>query len=414
VRSNSTEKSRIALCELTMTESVLTATTPGTVLADYLAATGVYGLSGPASISYPLTSYLGALTPSRFPHDKLDAPGQQIGAETGALLREAAVHDVGWLRRVAIRGEDRFRWLSGMVTNAVETLSSHTGAYNLVLNAQGRIQGDVYVWRADDETEDLVLEMTAEQSPALLAHFDHFIIMDDVELVALSDQSALGLVGPDAERILATLRLPALPDTLSSAVGVVSTDAGEIPVHLYRGYGTVVPHYGLWTAGDHIPALWRTLTAAGAMPVGSTALEILRVVEGIPAYGIDIQSRDLAQETAQTRGLNFTKGCYLGQEIVERIRSRGQVHRHLRHLELTQDSSAESAAIGVELRIPDSPADAKPAGTLTGIASLELDCTRRTFAIGMVRADAEVGNSFFNYPGGTARILNSPPKLTTA
>jgi folate-binding protein YgfZ len=387
-----------------MTESVLTATTPGTVLADYLAATGATAL----------TSYLGALTLSHFPHDTLDAPGQQIGAETGALLKEAAVHDLGWLRRVALRGEDRFRWLSGMVTNAVETLPSRTGAYNLVLNAQGRIQGDLYVWRDDDDAEDLVLEMTAEQSPALLAHFDHFIIMDDVELVSASDQSALGLAGPHAEQILATLGLPALPEILSSATGVVSTNTGEIPVQLYRGYGTVVPRYGLWTAGEHVPALWRTLTAAGATPVGSTALEILRVVEGTPAYGIDIQSRDLAQETAQTRALNFTKGCYLGQEIVERIRSRGQVHRHLRHLEMTEDSSAEPAALGTELRIPNSPADAKPAGTLTSVTWLELDGTRHTFAIGMVRADAEVGNSFFNYPGGTARILNSPPKLTTA
>src|SRR6202011_756955 len=89
----------------------------------------------------------------------------------------------------------------------------------------------------------------------------------------------------------------------------------------------VISHYVLWTETGHIPALWQALAAAGAKPAGAAALETLRIVEGIPAYEVDIQSRDLAQETAQTRALNFTKGCYLGQEIVERIRSRGAVHR---------------------------------------------------------------------------------------
>ncbi len=85
-----------------------------------------------------------------------------------------------------------------------------------------------------------------------------------------------------------------------------------------------------------------------ATAVGAESLEILRIAEGIPAYGIDIQSRDLAQETAQDRALSFTKGCYLGQEIVERIRSRGQVHRHLRAVELTPEGSGELPAIGAE------------------------------------------------------------------
>ena len=63
------------------------------------------------------------------------------------------MHDLGWLRRVAVRGEDRFRWLSGMVTNTVNDLGANAGAWNLVLNAQGRIQGDLHVWREGDELE---------------------------------------------------------------------------------------------------------------------------------------------------------------------------------------------------------------------------------------------------------------------
>ena len=75
-----------------------------------------------------------------------------------------------------------------------------------------------------------------------------------------------------------------------------------------------------------------TLRTAGATQVGCAALEKLRIAEGIPTYGVDFVERDLPQETSQLRALSFNKGCYLGQEIVERIRSRGNVHRHLRPL----------------------------------------------------------------------------------
>jgi folate-binding protein YgfZ len=355
-------------------------------------------------------SYLGAWTPRQ-----LDAPEK----ETGALLFGAAVHDLGWLRRIAVRGEDRFRWLSGMVTNAVETLPDAaefgSGAYNLVLNAQGRIQGDCYVWRQGDELE---IEVTAEQSEALLAHFDRFIIMDDVELVPISAQSALGLTGPDAEKLLSELGIAAPGGELSSASSAIA----GIPLRICRGYGTVVPHFALWTSGEAIPDLWKALRAAGATPAGAEALETLRIAEGIPAYGIDIQSRDLAQETSQMRAISFTKGCYLGQEIVERIRSRGQVHRHLRALEISPANPQQLPSPGAELRLANSAPDAKPAGVLTSVTALQPGGERRILAIGMVRAEAEIGGNPLvlsgeragEQSGGTARILNTPPKFTRA
>jgi len=376
-----------------MTEVVLTAENPATTLAAHLFAQK----SAPE-----LVPYLGTRTAQR-----LDAPE----VETGALLHGVAVHDLGWLRHIAVRGEDRFRWLSGMVTNAVETLSQGCGAYNLVLNAQGRIQGDVYVWRSGDNLE---VEMTAEQSEALLAHFDRFIIMDDVELVSLPDQSALGITGPHAERILAALGLPALTEALSTTDGSV----GDIPVRLDRGYGAIgtvgaiVPHYVLWTDAGHIPALWQAILDAGATAVGAAALETLRIVEGIPAYGIDIQSRDLAQETSQTRALSFIKGCYLGQEIVERIRSRGQVHRHLRSVELFPEAGFEVPPAGTELRV--AAGSDKPAAILTSVAAVHPDGVSRIFAIAMIRAEAEVGNHPLIYSGGKAQILNAAPKFTAA
>jgi len=88
-----------------------------------------------------------------------------------------------------------------------------------------------------------------------------------------------------------------------------------------RGYGVLVPHYELWCRHSRSPRFGRRWIEAGAFPVGADALDSFRIAEGIPAYGIDIAEKDLAQETSQMRALSFSKGCYLGQEIVERIRS---------------------------------------------------------------------------------------------
>ncbi len=169
----------------------------------------------------------------------------------------------------------------------------------------------------------------------------------------------------------------------------------------------LAPHYELWVRAAQIPALWQALMEAGATPVGAASLEAFRIAEGIPAYGIDIAERDLPQETSQMRALNFNKGCYLGQEIVERIRSRGSVHRHLRPLEL----SGPVPAAGAELTLEGGAV----AGQITSAAELPLRTGSRVFALGMIRDEAEVGNQSFTYTTGTAtgtaRILAAPPVL---
>ena len=115
---------------------------PETDLAANLQATALAAMLESARTPHELAAYRGALTPR-----ELDAPE----AETAALAAGAALHDLGWMRRVAVRGADRFRWLSGMVTNTVNDLFPNTGAWNLVLNAQGHIQGDLTVWRGGEE-----------------------------------------------------------------------------------------------------------------------------------------------------------------------------------------------------------------------------------------------------------------------
>lgn len=365
-----------------MTENLAETAAP-TPLASQLAS----GVNPPNLIDFHAT-----MTPKAF-----DAPTD----ETAALARGAAAHDLGWMRRVSVRGEDRFRWLSGMVTNMVKDLPENGGAWNLVLNSQGRIQGDLTVWREGDQLE---LEIAADQYEKLMAHLDDFIIMDDVELIAIDPaaETAIGLTGREAPQVLARMGLP-IPQVQMSWLRV---EWNGIDLKIRHAYGTLAEHFELWTPMAGLTLLWRALSTAGARPVGAVALQAFRVAEGIPAYGIDIAERDLPQETSQMRALHFNKGCYLGQEIVERIRSRGNVHRHLRQLEL----DGPLAKAGTELLI-----DGAPAGKVTSAANLQLNSKSRRFALAMVRAEAAVKNQLLTYVSGpdtgTAKLLDTPPAL---
>jgi folate-binding protein YgfZ len=363
-------------------------------------------MNAPASLSTlsttPLATLLagetepfcGVLTPRQ-----LDAPEREWEALTSA----AAMHDLGWLCRFAVQGEDRFRWLNGMVTNTVEALAANTGAWNLVLNAQGRIQGDLTVWREGDgsEADSLELEIAADQSEKLLAHLDHFIIMDDVELKPLREETAIGLTGPNAASVLKVLGLSA-PIAPFSRQRVIWKGNSLL---IERLYGAQVEHYALWVKPEALAELWKTLLAAGVVAVGSTSLEALRIAEAIPVYGIDMVERDLPQETSQMRALHFDKGCYQGQEIVERIRSRGNVHFHLRQIEL--DGPLPDA--GVELSYRKTDGSVAAAGKIT--SAIELPTGLR-LALAMIRAEAEIRPQPLLYAEkGRAQVLSAPPAL---
>lgn len=243
-------------------------------------------------------------------------------AELDALNTDCGVFSLAWRSRINVTGKDRVRWLHNMVTNNVRDLPLNRGKYNFVLNAQGRILGDMFIFHRG---ESLVLETDASQVETLLGNMKRFIIMDKVEMISAGESTtALGVCGPKSE---AVLKQAGIDTAGMEPLEVKELNLDGVAIVLMRGSEQRPGWFEIWIDSDKAQGCWRGLTQAGAQPVGSEALEMWRVLRGIPNYAQDIRDRDLPQETEQLQALTFTKGCYIGQEIVERIRARGQVHR---------------------------------------------------------------------------------------
>jgi folate-binding protein YgfZ len=321
-------------------------------------------------------------------------------SEIEAVLTAAAIaplSDIGWLR---ITGSDRVRWLNGMVTNSIQDLTPGQGNYNFLLSAQGRIQGDANIFAQPDF---LLLQSASAQIPNIITFLDRFIIMDDVELTDISaTRTGLLLVGTTAATLLAQVGLP-VADLPTLQLQTTQWQAAEVT--LLHAYSPLVPRFELWADPAIIATFTQTLQQAGATLISESTLEALRLLEGTPRYGTDIRGKELPQETAQTRALHFAKGCYLGQEIVERIRSRGQVKNTLTALRLEG---------GLPLAGTPLEADGKPVGEITSAATIPLSTGSIQLALGYVRREALERYLPLLYSGGTALPVASPFILPVA
>ncbi len=307
--------------------------------------------------------YRGATTAARFGDPRV---------EFTALRHSCAVYDLGYRAKLSITGGDRVRWLNGMVTNNIRDLAVDRGVYAFLLNPQGRILGDLYAF---NRGESIRVDTDCSQMEKMLATFDHYIIMDDVEVSNISDQlTALGISGPKSGDVLksAGFSLPEMAELQMLSVSWEGVDCTVV-----RADDKQFPAYEIWVPPAHVKVLWDALVRAGAAAAGFEALEIQRIVSGVPLYGVDIRERDLPQETEQERALNFNKGCYVGQEIVERIRSRGAVHRKFTGF-LTEAPVAPGARI---------VAGEKEAGEITSATSVTIAGSERNVAVGYIRRE---------------------------
>jgi folate-binding protein YgfZ len=255
-----------------------------------------------------------------------------------ALRHSAAWLDLDSRGRILVRGRDRARLLHNLTSNDIKKMTPGSGCYAFLLNPQGRIQADLCIYCFDDH---LLLDTEPELREKVFQHIKRYIIADQVELEDVTAQTACaGVEGPGAPSI----------------VEGPSADYGHAPWNGYTAARTTVtgqPGFRILGARDQKPSLIATLEAAGAQPATAEDARIARIENGIPRYGEDITDKSLPQETQQMHAVSFTKGCYIGQEIVERIRVRGHVHRKLERLELDGVQPPEGAEVTSSVVSPE-------------------------------------------------------------
>jgi len=299
--------------------------------------------------------------------------GSDLRPEFGALVSGCGVFELSTRTNFSLTGKDRVRWLNGMITNNVRDLPEGQGIYAFVLNPQGHILGDLY---ACNRGEWLLIEIDHAQTEKLLGIFRKYIIMDKVEIADLSEKlTAIGIAGPKARDVL---RAAGVDFKNLEPLQFVDVTWRATPITITHADNPAGHSYEISLAPQQLASVRDALISAGAVPVSPAAVELLRVASGVPRYGQDIRERDLPQETEQLRALNFSKGCYIGQEIVERIRSRGAVHRKFGGFAVTGPLPAPGTRI---------QADGKEVGEVTSAADLPLANGDRPVALGYIRRE---------------------------
>ena len=219
------------------------------------------------------------------------------------------------------RGRDRARLLHNLTSNDVKMMAPGDVRYAFLLNPQGRIQADLHLICLPDH---FLLDTEPDLKEKVLQHIRRYIIADQVELDDVTEKLAsIGIEGPRAAEVLAA----------AGAIGHELSVTGQ-------------PGFRVYCAPEEFGALTAACEAAGAVAATAEDARVVRIENGKPRYGEDIRDTSLPQETQQMHAVSFTKGCYLGQEIVERIRAQGHVNRKLVRVEL---EGSDAPAPGTKL-----------------------------------------------------------------
>ncbi len=260
-------------------------------------------------------------------------------AEYAALREAAAALDLSFRGRLCLTGADRVRFLNGQVTNNVKDLRAGEGCYAALVTAKGKLQSDLNIYSLPNE---LLLDFEPGLSAAVAERLEKFIIADDVQVVdAALYYGLLSVQGPKSESAVRSLALPTevLGKPFQFAT-VKDETLGEIylmnqPRLGTSGFDLYVPLASLGAVFDKLVA---SAKQAGGRACGWRALEIARIEAGIPRFGADMDESNLAPEAGiEERAISYSKGCYIGQEVIARIRTYGQVAKSLRGLHLADD-----------------------------------------------------------------------------
>ncbi len=254
-----------------------------------------------------------------------------------ALRTGAAWLDLSARGKIKLTGEDRARLLHAMTTNHIQQLTPGTGCYAFFLTAQGRILSDANILCRPDH---FLLDLEPETREKIYQHLDHYIIADDVTLEDVTEQTAtIAVEGPKSQDVLQSAGAP----TPDADYGTAEWGTRLVA----RLSATGGPGFLIFAPAAEKEKVLAEIEAAGAVAADAEAFRVVRLEHGRARYGEDLSERFLAQEANQKHALHFSKGCYLGQEIVERVRSRGQVHRMLMPLQL---DTKETPPAGTKLQ----------------------------------------------------------------
>ncbi len=301
-----------------------------------------------------------------------------------ALRENAAWFDLSTRGKLRVTGEDRARLLHAMSTNHIQQLTPGQGCYAFFLNAQGRIQADAHVLCFQDH---ILLDTEPETAQKLYEHIDRFIIADDVTLEnATAELSTIAIEGPESGAVLRALGAP-LPETDFNTTAWKGTVVAKLSATGAEGY---------WLIASR--AECEALLALLDIPhAEAAAVHTVRLEHGKPRYGEDIFDTTIPQESRQLHAIHSSKGCYLGQEIVERVRSRGHVNKLLCHVRI---ESAQECAAGAKIM-----ADEKEAGQITSAAFSP--AARAVFALAYMRAEFVRPGVTFSLDGNSVALLAS-------
>jgi folate-binding protein YgfZ len=262
-------------------------------------------------------------------------------AEYRAMRSTVGLIDLCHRGLLQFTGPDRLSFLQGMLSNDLRNIEPGEGQYATVLNQQGKVLGDVRVLRSENS---LYLDLWEAIKDKIVAHLNRYLVADEVEIADRSQGfGILSLQGPQCKELLQEL-IGQVDLPLRPAQHIIADIEGA-KICVVRDSHSVESGFDLIIPIAALQRLARTATEAGeqlsARWVGEKAQNTLRVEAGMPRYGVDFNEDNLLLETGLDHAVSFTKGCYLGQEVVERIRSRGHVNKKLVGLLLDGQLKAE-------------------------------------------------------------------------
>jgi folate-binding protein YgfZ len=263
-------------------------------------------------------------------------------AEHLALHTTVALLDLSFRGRLCVLGPDRERFLNGQTTNDVKALAPGQGCYTNFVTGHGRMEADANLYRLPDE---FLLDTEPGCTAALRQRFQHHLVADDVEMADVAPHfGLLSVQGPQSRAVLARLDLRVeLPAAPFAVVSVTHPEHGELYFVNQPRLGP--PGWDLFAPTAALPAiaawLWEGVRSAGGRLAGWEALETSRIEAGLPRFGADLDENVRPPEAGlESRAISYRKGCYVGQEVIARLRTYGDVAKRLCGLRLADGLTA--------------------------------------------------------------------------